>query len=330
MVIVTALFAALALGCNPLFPDFNNGFRLDSSDPGADGDDHAGPVIIETPGTGGESADYPTVIWPSGLTMYVGQALSAIPLTTAQNNHNTAGGTPGTFAWVTPTTVATVAGRHAFNVRFTPTDKVNYHTVTRLILITVMNQIEPAIRWPDGSFSGTAMNNLSSVSLAAAQTAHNNANGTPGTFSWDTPNTQMVKTTTNPTDSRPYTLKFTPTNSVMYRIVTIEVHINVSKAVITYSRNGGGTIGNVSVNRANPTATYSNFVGWFSQQITATHGNLMTSPYTNVSFSTIDSPFISWTFWYAPTDNVNYTNSSEFTIRTNINTLIAEYPAFSW
>ena len=74
----------------------------------------------------------PHVTWPTGLTAYVGQTLSAISLTAYTN----AGGTAGAFSWTTPSTSVGVFGVQSHNMTFTPTD-ANYNTATQNVNITV-------------------------------------------------------------------------------------------------------------------------------------------------------------------------------------------------
>jgi hypothetical protein len=228
MVIVTALFAALALGCNPLFPDFNNGFRLDASDPGADGGDGKGPngEEIVTPGTG-PNATYPIVTWPVNLAVGVGQTLVNITL---PSNAATPGNTPGTFSWVNPNAVAgNAVGTYAHELRFTPTNTANYHTVKKSVNVNVIVQIVPTVTWPT-SFSGTAMNYLNSVSLTTANaTNNNNASNTQGAFSWTT-NSQLVKNTTAATETFTYTLRFTPTDGTYETVTRNNINVVVGKA----------------------------------------------------------------------------------------------------
>lgn len=80
----------------------------------------------------------PTVsVWPTAGAIASGQALSASTLT---------GGTasvPGTFAWVSPTTVPAV-GTDSENVAFTPTDTADYQVVIGSIAV-VVNPTTPQV-----------------------------------------------------------------------------------------------------------------------------------------------------------------------------------------
>ena len=73
----------------------------------------------------------PTITaWPTAAAITYGAALSTSTLS---------GGTStqaGTFAWTEPTTIPTVYN-NGYSVTFTPTDTVNYNTVTNMVSITV-------------------------------------------------------------------------------------------------------------------------------------------------------------------------------------------------
>jgi hypothetical protein len=73
--------------------------------------------------------------WPTASAITRGQALSASILTN--------GKAPGTFAWTTPSTVPAV-GTDSESVTFTPTDAINYTTVTGSVQV-VVNPAVPQI-----------------------------------------------------------------------------------------------------------------------------------------------------------------------------------------
>ena len=73
----------------------------------------------------------PVVVWSTGLMAIVNSPIGNIPLP------GNGTGTPGTFSWVSPNTLAGAAGTRWHNMRFTPNDTTNYNTLTRNVNIWV-------------------------------------------------------------------------------------------------------------------------------------------------------------------------------------------------
>ena len=88
------------------------------------------------------SAAEPTANAPTGLTATYGQTLADITLT------NPGGNTPGTWEFVDAgTTSVGNAGEHTFQVKFTPTDAVNYNTLSNVdvtVTVSKADQTAPA------------------------------------------------------------------------------------------------------------------------------------------------------------------------------------------
>jgi hypothetical protein len=74
----------------------------------------------------------PNVTWPTGLTAYAGQTLSAVSL--PGNGTSTPA---GAFTWKTPTDPVGAAGAQSHDMIFTPTDTANYNTLTQNVSIAV-------------------------------------------------------------------------------------------------------------------------------------------------------------------------------------------------
>jgi hypothetical protein len=74
----------------------------------------------------------PNVTWPTGLTAYAGQTLSAVSLP-----GNGTSAPAGAFTWKTPADPVGNAGAQSHDMIFTPTDAANYNTLTQSVSIAV-------------------------------------------------------------------------------------------------------------------------------------------------------------------------------------------------
>ena len=126
---------------------------------------------------------------PTASAISVGQTLVSSTLT---GGVASAGSTPvpGSFAWATPAT-APPLGADPENVIFTPTDGVDYNTVTVSVTVTVNSKTTPTFSTlPTASAITYGQTLASSVLTGGAATA----GGTPvaGTFAWTNPTTAPI------------------------------------------------------------------------------------------------------------------------------------------
>lgn len=166
---------------------------------------------------------------PAASAITVGQLLSASTLTggsaTATYNGSTVT-VPGTFAWASPGTAPTV-GTDSESVIFTPTDGVDYSTVTFSINVVVNPKTNPTVTvWPTAS-PLTYGQALSASTLTPITAAVPGNASVAGTFAWTTPATIPGAGT----DQESVT--FTPTDTTDYNPVTQLISITVSKATPT-------------------------------------------------------------------------------------------------
>ncbi len=142
----------------------------------------------------------PTVTaWPMASAITYGQTLTSSALT---------GGTAsvvGAFAWTTPTTVPS-AGTPSESVTFTPSDAMDYNTVTGSVNLTVNKTTPTVTAWPTASA-------ITSGQTLASSTLSGGTASVPGTFAWTSP-------ATVPTGTASESVTFTPTNAADYNTVT--------------------------------------------------------------------------------------------------------------
>jgi len=145
-------------------------------------------------------------VWPTASTITYGQTLASSTLS---------GGTAsvaGTFAFTTPTTKP-AAGTSAQSVTFTPTDTVNYKTVTGTVNVTVIQATVTVSIWPKAS------NIILGQSLSSSKLTGGKAS-VSGTFAWTYPN---LKPPLNTTDQ---SVTFTPDNSSYSPVVgTVKITV---------------------------------------------------------------------------------------------------------
>ena len=144
--------------------------------------------------------------WPTASTITYGEALSTSTLTDGAGD--------GAFAWTNGTVIPTVTNS-GYDVTFTPTDTANYSNVTQNVAITV-NKAIPDVNWP-ANLTANFGQTLAHVALP------NNGSGTAGSFSWVQPETTSVGEAGN----REHELRFTPTDTANYNILTETVTITV-------------------------------------------------------------------------------------------------------
>ena len=129
----------------------------------------------------------------------------------------------GTFAFTTPSTAPSV-GMASQSVTFTPTDTVNYNTVTTSVNVTVSRgtpTINPGLSASVITFGQT----LADSSLSGS--ASWNGTEVGGTFAFTTPSTAPNAGTAS------QNVTFTPTETDNYNTVTTSVSVTVSRATPT-------------------------------------------------------------------------------------------------
>ena len=173
----------------------------------------------------------PVITWPAASGITYGQTLASSTLT-GGSALNGATAVAGSFAFTTPTTVAT-AGTDSESVTFTPTDTTDYNPVTGSVNV-VVSKATPTIIWP--AASGITYGQTLASSTLTGGSALNGATAVTGTFAFTTPTTSP----TAGTDSESVT--FTPADTADYNSVTGSVNVVVSKATPTITWPTASTI----------------------------------------------------------------------------------------
>ena len=156
----------------------------------------------------------PTVTtWPTASAITSGQALSSSTLSGGSSS------VPGNFAFTTPGTTPPV-GTASQNVVFTPSDTVNYNTVSGTVSVTVNKTAPTVTTWPTAS----AINYGQALS---ASTLSGGSASVAGSFAFTTPGTTPTVGTVN------QNVTFTPTDIANYSAVSGTVSVTVNKATPT-------------------------------------------------------------------------------------------------
>ncbi len=221
----------------------------------------------------------PTITWPTPADITYGTALSATQL------NATSGGLPGSFAY-TPAagTVLTVGNAQSLSVTFTPTDSVNYASVTKTTTINVL-VTTPTITWnnPADITYGTA---LSSTQLNAT------SGGVAGTFAY----TPAAGTVLNAGSGQLLSVTFTPSDLTNYAAVTATAKINVLMATPT-------------ITWATPLPiVYGTALD--NTQLNATASTPGSFTYLPVSGAVLNAGVQTLTATFAPTDTTNFTGAT--------------------
>ena len=127
--------------------------------------------------------------------------------------------TPGSFAWTLPATVPPL-GTTSYSVIFTPTDAIDYNTVTYSVSV-VVNKIVPTIANVPAATTLIVGQTLGSSPLTGGSAS------IPGTFAWTSPSTIPTAGTAN------YSVTFTPTDTTHYSTSISFISITVNKIVPT-------------------------------------------------------------------------------------------------
>lgn len=174
----------------------------------------------------------PVITWNAPAAITYGTPLSPTQL-------NATADVPGTFTYTPAAGAVLNAGTQTLSATFTPTDAVNYASVTSTVPLTI-SKATPVITWaaPSAITYGTP---LSGTQLNATA-------GVPGTFAY-TPALNSVLNAGTHTLS----VTFTPTDTVNYTTATATVNLTVNKATLTV------TAGNLTrtVDTANPPLTHT-------------------------------------------------------------------------
>jgi hypothetical protein len=156
----------------------------------------------------------PIVTWATPAAIAFGTPLSATQLNATAN-------VPGTFVYIPAAGTVLNAGTQTLSTTFTPTDTVDYATVTASVML-VVNKAIPTIVWPIPAAIpyGTA---LSSTQLNATANV-------PGTFVYTPPAGTVI-----PAGNQTLSVVFTPTDLVDYTPATAQVTILVTQPAISIS-----------------------------------------------------------------------------------------------
>ncbi|MCL2804850.1 MAG: SUMF1/EgtB/PvdO family nonheme iron enzyme [Treponema sp.] len=231
----------------------------------------------------------PVVTWPTNLSATHGQMLSDVILP-GNGTSNPA----GSFTWVTPTALVGNVGTQTHSLRFTPTDTVNYNSLTQNVSIIV--KANPVVTWPT-NLSANNDQRLSDILLPG-----NGTSNQEGAFTWVTPTASVG----NP-GTQTHSLRFTPTDTVHYNTLTQNVNITVNKVdlLVTWPTYLCAIYGQTLSNVMLPGNGTSNLAGTFTWVTpTASVGNVGTRMHS---------------LRFTPTDTVNYN-----TVTQNVNILVVE------
>lgn len=229
--------------------------------------------------------------WSTPAAITYGTALSAKQL-------NAYSAIPGSFAYTPAAGTVLTAGPHTLSATFTPTDTVDYATVTVTNSITV-NQATPVITWrmPAAITYGTA---LSATQLDATA-------NTPGTFTY-TPAAGTVLTA----GSQILSVTFTPTDTTDYTTATGKATLKVNQKVPHPSWTAPAAITYGTALSTKQLNAYSAIAGTFAY--TPAAGTVLTA----------GSHTLSATF--TPTDTVDYATVTV----TNSITVNQATPVITW
>lgn len=189
----------------------------------------AGNQTLSTTFTPTDAADYttatasvpltvnratPTLTWMTPAPITYGTLLSTMQLNATAN-------VPGTLVYTPAAGTLLNAGTQTLATTFTPTDAVNYTTVSGSVLL-IVNRAIPTLSWLTSASIpyGTA---LSSTQLNATANV-------PGMFVYTPPAGTVL-----PPGNQPLSVIFTPTDSLDYTSATAQVTILITQPAISIS-----------------------------------------------------------------------------------------------
>lgn len=154
----------------------------------------------------------------TSVTYSPGLTLAKVPLP------NTAGNTPGSWAWTNSSTAIPSAGTYGYIAKYTPTDTTNYNYFTKSIIITV-HKADPTIY----STSTTAAYKPG-LTLGSVLPPSISETATAGSWIWSKSTTPISSA-----GAHYFEAKFKPTDSKNYNEVTKFLLVTVSKATLQAS-----------------------------------------------------------------------------------------------
>jgi hypothetical protein len=164
----------------------------------------------------------PTITWANPAAITYGTPLSATQL-------NATASVPGTFLYTPALGSILPAGENTLSVTFTPSDTVDYTTVTKTVQLSV-GQATPILTWakPATITYGTALG-AAQLNAVAEQ-----SNGTPipGIFSYSPASGSVLSVGT-----QTLSVTFTPTDTADFSPATKTVPLTVSQATLTVAAN---------------------------------------------------------------------------------------------
>ena len=146
----------------------------------------------------------------TSVTYSPGLTLANVPLP------NTAGNTPGSWAWTNSSTAIPSAGTYGYIAKYTPTDTTNYNYFTKSITITV-HKADPTIKSTATSAAYAPGLTLAKVSLPST------TGNTAGSWTWSNSNTAISSAGTHK-----FQAKYTP-SSTNYNSVVKDIQITITK-----------------------------------------------------------------------------------------------------
>jgi hypothetical protein len=158
----------------------------------------------------------PSITWANPAPVVYGTALGIAQLDATAS-------APGSLVYTPAAGTIPQAGNDTLSVTFTPTDSIDYTTVTKSVQLTV-NQATPVITWanPANIIYGTALSNIQLDATANVD----------GTFVYTPPaGTEFM------VGSHQLSVTFTPTDLADYNTATKTVSINVTQATLTVAAN---------------------------------------------------------------------------------------------
>jgi hypothetical protein len=168
---------------------------------------------------------------------------------------------PGSFAFTTPTTTPG-AGTTNQSVTFTPTNNIDYSTISFNVSVTVLQATPTLVTAPTAS-AITVGQALSASTLSGGSAS------VPGSFAFTTPTATPGVGTAN------QSVTFTPTNNIDYSTI----NFNVSVTVVSEPQ---PVITSVSISGANLTINGDNGVAGTYTVLTSTN---FTLPFSNWAFA---------------------------------------------
>ena len=167
----------------------------------------------------------PVISWTAPASIAYGTSLSGVLNAAAMNGSKVV---PGTYAYTNGTTAITAAtilstGSYTLHVTFTPTNSIDYASVTATAPLTV-TQITPVITWPAPTSiaSGTTLAGVLDAS------AKNGSTAVPGTYAYTNGTTAVTSATVLPAGSYTLQVTFTPTDTTDYASTTATAALTVT------------------------------------------------------------------------------------------------------